>query len=1036
MAGAGCALLGAAILALTIIFTRGVAYGTNSGPRTPDPGPANRYGVNVELDKIVRDRDLQRSVDMIQAAGFGFARQVFAWNEIEISAKGDFYDHKNAKSAWDKYDRLVDAGNAAGLQFIARLERPPQWARAAGTAVTAPPQNFDDYGDFVAAFVQHFKGRIHYIQIWNEPNRFEDWGNQPVDPAAYTKLLRIAYARAKDIDPSIVVLSAALTPTTDCCTKNRPDPVYLQEMYDAGARGSFDVLGAQAYGLRAGPEDPWQDLPWRPNDARKAIIDSHNTNFGRVVLDRQVMVRNGDAGKSVWVCEFGWNALPTGWTGDASPWGSVSLDRQASYTVQAYQRAQREWPWLGVMNLWLFQDPTPAATDPTQFFGLVDQQFQPRPVYDAIRTLTHAPPAAASGQHSAANAAASYAGAWAVTASGRTSPVSGATATLRFSGSAVSLRTARGPGMGIAYLAVDGSPTYATELPKDSAGRAALDLYAPSASPAVVSVASGLPAGPHELTLTVSGLHDPSSTGPAVEVDGFATGLTRDQRPYYAGALLFVLGIFLLAKRLTPSRPTPSPAAAGEGRGEGALGAPVPTPSPTASATRVGPKNLAPPRLGSVPSEGVTFAFQALALAILYFGRPLPVTALGAAAFLVLALVRLETALVFIPLAIPFYLLPIHIRNAEVPLSEALIALTLAAYLIRGWSRRIRWPRTAFTWPAALFFLAATGSVLAAAYPRYALREWRTDVVEPLLFFALIVLVRPRVKPMLNALLAGGLLVALAGFVQYALRHGIQAEGVLRMVGVYRSPDNFALYLARLVPVAAALGLLAPMNKRWRAIYLTGAALGLGGVLLSFTRGAWIGVFVALLVVAAFAGRRWLAAGLLGGAVAAAAISTLQARRIQSLFEFAPGTTGFTRIELWRATVRMIADHPLFGVGLDNFLYQYPRYILPDARNEPDLSHPHNLLLDFWSRIGIFGLAALVWLEIVFFRMAARVIRSGKGFQRAAAIGLLASMVDCLVHGLVDNSYFLIDLSLLFWLTAGLLQLLEWGSPDHEENAA
>ena len=44
-------------------------------------------------------------------------------------------------------------------------------------------------------------------------------------------------------------------------------------------------------------------------------------------------------------------------------------------------------------------------------------------------------------------------------------------------------------------------------------------------------------------------------------------------------------------------------------------------------------------------------------------------------------------------------------------------------------------------------------------------------------------------------------------------------------------------------------------------------------------------------------------------------------------------------------------------------------------------------------------------------------------------------MVDCLIHGLVDNSYFLIDLSLLFWLTLGLMQLLEWDSPHREETA-
>jgi polysaccharide biosynthesis protein PslG len=959
LAGGASLLAGLAIIGATLLFTRGVTYGVS----TQQVGnlPANRYGVNVELDKIVREEDLQRSVHMIQAAGFGFVRQVFAWNEIEISAKGDYFDHKNDKSAWDKYDRLVDAANAAGLQFIARLERPPEWAREPGSAETAPPGSYDDYGDFVAAFVQHFKGRIRYIQIWNEPNRFEDWGYQPVDPASYARLLRIGYARAKQADPSIVVLSAALTPTTDCCVKNRPDPVYLQQMYDAGARGSFDVLGAQAYGLRAGPEDPWQDLPWRPNDARKAVIDSHNTNFGRVVLDRNVMVRNGDAAKPVWVSEFGWNALPSGWTGDASPWGSVTLQQQAAYTVDGYRRAQREWPWLGVMSLWLFQDPAPAQNDPTQFFGLVDQQFQPRPVYDAIRELTHQPTAASPGSYGAANPAAQYAGPWQSAAGVRVSPVSGATAKLRFDGQALSLHTFRGPSAGIAHLAVDGSPTYATDIAKDSAGRAALDLYAAVGSPFSIPVASGLPDGPHELTITVSGLAGSRSTGPAVEIDGFTVGLTRDQRPYYAGALLAALGSLVLAWN----------ALAG-----------------------VLPRKLAPGWLSS------------------------------------------DLPLILVPLALPFYLQPIRIRGAEVPLSEALIGVALVLYLVRtALNSSWRWPDTPFAWPAILFFLAASASVVAAEFPRYALREWRTDVLEPLILFGLILLVRPRLKLMLDALLFGGLIVILAGFAQYATRHGIQAEGVLRMVGVYRSPDNFALYLARLVPIAAALALLAPVGRSWRVVYGMGAALGLAAVLLSFTRGAWIGVFVALLVVAGFAGRRWLAAGLAGGAGAAAVLSTLQARRIQSLFQLTPGSTGFTRLALWQAAARMIDDHPLFGIGLDNFLYQYPRYILSDARNEPDLSHPHNLLLDFWSRIGIFGLAALIWIEVVFFGMAARIIGKTGGWNRAAAIGLLASMVDCLVHGLVDNSYFLIDLSLLFWLSIGLLQLIEWGSPQREERA-
>src|SRR5206468_2461851 len=192
-----------------------------------------------------------------------------------------------------------------------------------------------------------------------------------------------------------------------------------------------------------------------------------------------------------------------------------------------------------------FQDPAPAANDPTQFFGLVDPEFRPRPVYDAMRMLINEQPRAATGDHPATSPAARYAGAWQPSGSAEVSPVSGAAATLRFEGSAIGLRATRGPGMGIAYVSVDGSPTYATDVPKDSAGRAAVDLYAPAPSAALIPVASGLPQRSHELTLVVSGRANSMASGPAVEINGFAVGLTRDQRPYYAGGLLIAIGVLL-----------------------------------------------------------------------------------------------------------------------------------------------------------------------------------------------------------------------------------------------------------------------------------------------------------------------------------------------------------------------------------------------------------------------------------------------------------------------------------------------------------
>ena len=86
---------------------------------------------------------------------------------------------------------------------------------------------------------------------------------------------------------------------------------------------------------------------------------------------------------------------------------------------------------------------------------------------------------------------------------------------------------------------------------------------------------------------------------------------------------------------------------------------------------------------------------------------------------------------------------------------------------------------------------------------------------------------------------------------------------------------------------------------------------------------------------------------------------------------------------------------------------------------EPNLSHPHNWILHVWLQLGLLGLGAFCWLLWRFWRLASAGLRQGADrWMVAAALG---SMADTLVHGLIDNSYFLVDLSFLFWLTLALV---------------
>ena len=139
------------------------------------------------------------------------------------------------------------------------------------------------------------------------------------------------------------------------------------------------------------------------------------------------------------------------------------------------------------------------------------------------------------------------------------------------------------------------------------------------------------------------------------------------------------------------------------------------------------------------------------------------------------------------------------------------------------------------------------------------------------------------------------------------------------------------------------------------------------------------------------------------------------------------GSTAFFRLKLWQASWSMLQEHWPLGVGLDNFLYQYrTRYLLPEAWQEPNLNHPHNLVLDFGTRLGVGGIVWLFWVQIAFWRTAWQIYR--RRFD-PLVLGLMASMAVAVSHGLVDNSYFLVDLAFAFFLVVGLVQRLSEGHP-------
>ncbi len=388
-------LLSACLLLCLLAAPSFAAQGT-SRANSPE------YGLNAFLWD--QPATTERDVALVQALGFGWVKLLFPWAGIEKEAKGAYN--------WTEADRVVRAANAGGLKIIARLDRQPRWARA-DRAPTGPPNNYQDYADFVSAFVSRYKagsplGTVHAIQVWNEPNLDREWGGQrPIDrrsAADYVRLLGTAYRAAKAADPSVTVIAGSLAPTGWQGPEAMPDDQYLRAMFESGLKGNYDVLGANANVQCPSVEAEPGACPvmaqrmWHPS-----------FYFRRVEQLRDIMVAHGDGDKQIWLMEFGWT---TDTIHEGYSWYATDEATKAELIVRAFQYARERWsPWIGVMALWTVADPAWGPQDEQVWWSITNPDGTPRPAYERLaraveagQLLGGARPRVARGPHAGAAA--------------------------------------------------------------------------------------------------------------------------------------------------------------------------------------------------------------------------------------------------------------------------------------------------------------------------------------------------------------------------------------------------------------------------------------------------------------------------------------------------------------------------------------------------------------------------------------------------------------------------------------------------------
>ncbi len=354
------------------------------------PVDVKRFQLGVQVQVSIDNMGQWADVAANQLSVRWVKEQV-RWQDIEKS-KGNF--------DWFETDTYLTATAEKGLKVLASVVTAPDWARESGADLTqhGPPANPQDYADFVVALLRRYPGKIHAVEVWNEQNLDREWtSTSGLSAANYINLLRTTYQAVKAVDPGVIVISGALSPTgLNDGVHAYDDFVFLDAMIDAGLLNYTDCVGAHHNGINVSPEYNYDAIP---NDTtaifRGPFDNPHHSWSFRSTLSTyasKIALKGGD--QKLCVTEFGWPSAE-GLSGVPEGFGFAednSLDEQRDYTVKALDfMKDSDFVWLAFLwNLNYGPQAGWAADNDNVPYSIIGPNFVFRPVFDAVRDWNRA----------------------------------------------------------------------------------------------------------------------------------------------------------------------------------------------------------------------------------------------------------------------------------------------------------------------------------------------------------------------------------------------------------------------------------------------------------------------------------------------------------------------------------------------------------------------------------------------------------------------------------------------------------------------
>ncbi|MEX0272234.1 IctB family putative bicarbonate transporter [Leptolyngbyaceae cyanobacterium UHCC 1019] len=317
-----------------------------------------------------------------------------------------------------------------------------------------------------------------------------------------------------------------------------------------------------------------------------------------------------------------------------------------------------------------------------------------------------------------------------------------------------------------------------------------------------------------------------------------------------------------------------------------------------------------------------------------------------------------------------------------------------------------------------------------------------------LLFFALVarVLRSPRIRAwVITVYLLAALAVSVYGLQQWFLGTTALATWVdptsplsktTRVYSYLGNPNLLAGYLIPAIAfsVAAVFVWQSWMQKALAAVMVIVNSTCLA---LTFSRGGWIGIVVAVGVLLLLLAHWWsiylprfwrkwtlpIVLGTAAGVVVLAMVVVEPLRdRVGSMFAGRGDSSNNFRINVWMSVIEMIKDHPILGIGPGNVAFNkiYPLYM----KARYSALSAYSILLEVILEAGIIGFTCFVWLLLV------TINQGWNALQRLRQVGdrdglwliaAIASLFGMIAHGLVDTVLYRPEVNTLWWLMFGMI---------------